>query len=94
MINGVRASSMRIESTSSTIANDEPALHAIVQVEREVVAQVVEAEFVVRAVGDVAAIRGALFVRVLLVADDADGESEEAVDGSHPLRVARSPGIR
>ncbi len=64
------------------------ALHAIVETEGEVVAQVVEAEFVVGAVGDVAGIGGALFGRVLLVPDDAHGEPEEAVDGSHPVRVA------
>ena len=63
-------------------------LHAVIEAEREVVAQVVEPEFVVGAVGDVAAIRGALLGRVLLVLDDADREPEEAIDGSHPVRVA------
>ncbi len=66
----------------------EAALHFVVEAEREVVAQVVEAEFVVGAVGDVAAIGGALFGRVLLVPDDADGEPEEAIDRTHPVRVA------
>ena len=89
MISGVRASSMRIESTSSTIANASPRCTRSFEAEREVVAQVVEAEFVVGAVGDVAAVRGALLGRVLLVADHADGEAEEAVDRAHPVRVAR-----
>ena len=66
----------------------QPALHAVVEAEREVVAQVVEAEFVVGAVGDVAAIGGALLGRVLLVADHADGQAEEAVDRPHPVGVA------
>ncbi len=64
------------------------ALHAVVEAERQVVAQVVEAEFVVGAVGDVAGIGGALLGRVLLIADHADGELEEPVDGSHPVGVA------
>ena len=70
------------------MANARPRCTAIVEAEREVVAQVVEAEFVVGAVGDVAAIGGALFGRVLLVPDDADGEPEEAIDRTHPVRVA------
>ncbi len=64
------------------------ALHTIVEAEREVVAQVVETEFVVGAVGDVAAVRRALLVRILLVLDDTDREAEEAVDRTHPVRVA------
>ena len=39
------------------------ALHAVFEAEREVVAQVVEAEFVVGAVGDVAGVGGALLGR-------------------------------
>jgi hypothetical protein len=42
MISGVRASSMRIESTSSTIAKLWPALDQLVGGPRHVVAQVVE----------------------------------------------------
>ena len=41
----------------------EAALHAVFEPEREVVAQVVEAEFVVGAVGDVAGVGRALLVR-------------------------------
>jgi hypothetical protein len=64
------------------------ALHAVLQAERQVVTQVIEAEFVVGAVGDVAGVGGALFGVLLLVADHADGEPEEAVDGAHPVCVA------
>jgi hypothetical protein len=64
------------------------ALHVVVDGELHVVAQVVEAELVVLAVGDVAAIR-ALLVRFALLADDhAGAEAEEAVQPAHPLRVA------
>ncbi len=41
-----------------------PALHAILDLELHVVAQVVEAEFVIRPVGDVGAIRGAALIVV------------------------------
>ncbi len=53
-----------------------------------VVAEVVEAELGVGAVGDVAGVFGAAFPRRHLVLDAADGEAEEAVNGTHPLRVA------
>ena len=64
------------------------ALHAILDFELHVVAQVVEAEFVVGAVGDVGGIGGAALVVVEVVDDDADGEAEELVDLAHPLGVA------
>jgi hypothetical protein len=83
MISGVRASSIRIESTSSTIA-----LHAILDAEGQVVAQVVEAELVVRAVGDVGGVGGPLLLGGLARLHDADRESEETEDGAHPFRVA------
>jgi hypothetical protein len=54
MISGVRASSIRMESTSSTMAKLCPRC-TIGAVVFHVVAQIVEAEFVVGAVGDVAA---------------------------------------
>jgi len=53
-----------------------------------VVAQVVEAELVVRAVGDVAGVGLAARGVVEVVLDAADGEAEGAVDPAHPLRVA------
>ena len=66
----------------------ERTLHAVVQTERKVVAQVVETELVVGAVGDVAGVSRALLVRRLPVADDTDGQAEEPVDGAHPVGVA------
>jgi hypothetical protein len=55
-----------------------------------VVAQVVEPELVVGAVGDVAAVGGPLLLGLVeLVGDDEpDGEAEEPVDPAHPLGVA------
>ncbi len=64
------------------------ALHAILDVELHVVAQVVEAEFVVGAVGDVGGVGVAAFVVAEVVDDDADGEPEELVDLAHPFGVA------
>jgi len=63
-------------------------LHEVREVELHVVAQVVEAELVVRAVGDVAGVGGLALGVVHVVLDDADGHAEEAVDAPHPLRVA------
>jgi hypothetical protein len=64
------------------------ALHAVLELELHVVAQVVEAELVVGAVGDVGGVGGAALVVVEVVDDDADGEAEELVDLAHPLGVA------
>ena len=59
-----------------------------------VVAQIVEAELVVGAVGDVAGV-GALALLVVDAVDDvADGEAEEAIDLAHPLGVAAWRGNR
>ena len=88
MMSGVRASSIRIESTSSTIAKWCPRCTMLVELELHVVAQVVEAELVVGAVGDVRAVGDLPLLVVELVLDDADRHAEEAVDASHPLRVA------
>ena len=65
-----------------------PALHEVREVELHVVAQVVEPEFVVRPIGDVAPI-GHLPLGVgQLVLNHADRHAEEPVDPAHPLRVA------
>ena len=64
------------------------ALHAVANVELHVVAQVVEAEFVVGAVGDVGAVGLAALAVVKVVDDDADGEAEELVNLAHPLGIA------
>jgi hypothetical protein len=63
-------------------------LDLLLQGRRHVVAQVVEPELRVRAIGDVARI-GVLLVRVVLVVlQDADGEAQRRVDRAHPLGVA------
>ncbi len=67
---------------------DVPALHALGLRPGHVVAQVVEAELVVRAVGDVGGVGRAALVGGHLRVDRADLEAEEAVDAAHPLRVA------
>ena len=63
-------------------------LHHAFLVDAHIVAQVVKAEFIVRSVGDVRAIRIAALVRIEIVYDTADLKTEEAIDLSHPLRVA------
>ncbi len=63
-------------------------LMLVLETERHVVAQVVEAEFVVGAVGDVGGIGGALFFRRLERRDDTDRETEELVQRAHPVGVA------
>jgi len=63
-------------------------LHAILQIELHVVAQVVEAELVVRTVGDVGGVGGTALFVVEVMHDHADGQAEEAVELAHPFRVA------
>ena len=88
MMSGVRASSIRMESTSSTMAKLWPRCTQSLQIELHVVAQVVETEFVVGAVGDVGGVGLAALLVVEIVDDDADAQAEEAVELAHPLRVA------
>ena len=64
------------------------ALHALVDRPGHVVAQVVEAELVVRAVGDVGRVRLLPLRRRHLGQDRPDLKAEEAVHPAHPLRVA------
>ncbi len=66
------------------------ALGLVEELPGHVVAEVVEAHLVVRAVRDVAPVLLPLLGRRGLVAgdDESDGEPEEAVDRAHPLRVA------
>ena len=64
------------------------ALDLILELELHVVAQVVEAELVVGAVGDVGGVGLAALLVGEVVDDDADGEAEEAVDLAHPFGVA------
>ncbi len=65
-----------------------PALHAIGEAPGHVVAQVVEAELVVRAVGDVRGVCLAPLFRRHVGQDRADLKPEEAVHATHPLGVA------
>ncbi len=53
-----------------------------------VVAQVVEAELVVGAVGDVSGVGAAALVVVDAMHDDASGHAEKFIDGAHPFGVA------
>ncbi len=69
-------------------AVDELALEALLDAHRHVVAQVVEAELVVGAVGDVGLVSLALVVGLHLRDVDAHREAEEVVDLAHPLGVA------
>ncbi len=64
------------------------ALDHVGELELHVVAEVVEAELVVGAVGDVGGVGFAALLVGEVVDDDADGEAEEAVDLAHPLGVA------
>ncbi len=65
-----------------------PALDVVREIELHVVAQVVEAELVVGAVGDVAAVGGLPLLVGEIVLDDAHRHAEESVETAHPLRVA------
>ena len=65
-----------------------PALHAIPDVELHVVAQVVEAELVIGAVGHVRGVCGTALFIVQIVNDHADRQPEEAIEPAHPFRVA------
>ena len=64
------------------------ALHHVLEPVLHVVAQVVEAVFVVGAVGDVAGVGILAFAVIEPVHDHADGQAEEAVDLPHPFGVA------
>ena len=67
---------------------DVAALDHVLQPVFHVVAQIVEAELVVGAVGDIAAVGLLALLVVQPVDDDADGETEERVDLAHPFGVA------
>ena len=64
------------------------ALDHVLAAHGHVVAQVVEAELGVGAVGDVGVVLRAALLRRHVGLDDADLEAEEAVDLAHPLGVA------
>jgi hypothetical protein len=85
---GTRASSMRMESASSTIAVTELRLHPVLDIGHELVAQVVEAGLVDRDVRDVAPVglRRSSFVDAS-VTQPTDIPSR-SVDRLHPEGVA------
>jgi ribulose 1,5-bisphosphate synthetase/thiazole synthase len=62
-----------------------PALYTVLEAECHVVPQVVEAELVVGAVGDVRVVRPAPLSRGHLGQNGADVHAQEMVDTSHPL---------
>src|SRR5215475_1993938 len=64
------------------------ALDAVSQVEFHVVAQIIEAELVVGAVGNIGAVSFTPFVIIQFVDNHANSEAEEVVDLAHPLGVA------
>ncbi len=64
------------------------ALHALLEAPGHVVPEVVEAELVVRPVGDIGGVLLAALLGVHLGQDHPDLETEEPVDPAHPLRVA------
>ena len=66
----------------------ERTLHHFVNGILHVVAQIVKAEFVVRAVSDVASVSFAAFLVRQSVDDSADGHAQKAVNLSHPVGVA------
>ena len=72
---------------------DEDGVHLVhddelLGIKLHVVAQIVEAEFVVGAVGDVRGVSGLAFLVVQTVHDDAGAQAEETVELAHPLGVA------
>ena len=63
-------------------------LHHLFGCACHIVTQVVETELVVGAIGDVGVVCGTALSRVrLMLVDAVDGETQEVVKGSHPLRV-------
>ncbi|MPL60832.1 hypothetical protein SDC9_06394 [bioreactor metagenome] len=64
------------------------ALHHFLDRSLHIVTQVIEAELVVRGIGDVGGIGDALLVIGLERVDDARGQAERAIDLAHPFGVA------
>ena len=63
-------------------------LHHLLARVFHVVAQIIEAEFIVGAVGDVTRIGGAARLIIQVGHNHADTEAQEAIDLAHPLRIA------
>ena len=87
-MSGVRASSTKIEFDFVDDRKLVAALHHLRHVVFHVVAEIVEAELVVGAVGDVGGVGRAALVVVEAVDDDADAHAEKLVDLPHPFGVA------
>ena len=66
----------------------QPALHTVGYFRDHVVAQIIEAELVIRAVGNVAGVSRLLSVMVKLREVHAGGETESGIKPPHPLRIA------
>ena len=66
------------------------ALASILDTVLHVVAQIVKAKFIVRAVRDVCTIRRNFFFVSLLGNHDTDGQTQKAIQTAHPLSVAPS----
>ena len=64
------------------------ALHHLREFVFHVVAEIVEAVFVVGAIGDVAGVGGAALIIIEAMHDYADGEAEKLVDLPHPPAIA------
>ena len=64
------------------------ALHQLVGVDGHVVTQIVEAELVVGAVGDVGVVSGLLLAAGHTVDDQTHAQAQETVDLAHPLAVS------
>ncbi len=88
MMSGVRASSIRIEVHLVDDGVVVAALDHLGDRVLHVVAEIVEAELVVGAVGHVGGVLRPALVVAEVVHDDADREPEELVDRAHPGGVA------
>jgi hypothetical protein len=64
------------------------ALNIARQLELHVVAQVIESQLVVRAVGDIGGVGRLALGVAQVVLDDAHAEAQETVDAAHPLAIA------
>ena len=63
-------------------------LHHVPALVLHIVAQIVEAEFIVGAVSDVGGVRSAAFMIGDIGHDDTDGEPQVSVDAPHPFGIA------
>ena len=66
----------------------QPLLHTVTGFVDHVVTQVIEAVFVVGAVGDVSAIRGLLFLARHVGQVDTHRQTQEVIEAAHPLGIA------